>query len=172
MTMKAKINVGQTTTTLVRAVLVSLLLAGGGCDGGGGRGAGGAGDGSVDAGDYHLSALCTGLLTNAMAASFVTPSGTCGPSDGSGLVLPGYDWADQDTGGSGACNIPNGDIAYAVDECWAAVCDGRWGLPDFAKTHDDNAAAYVDDASQLCGNNGQVIGSGITCRFEQIWDCP
>lgn len=137
----------------------------------GGGGTGSPGD-SIDTGDYHLSALCTSLVNHAMAADFVSPKGECGPADGSGFVLPGYDWADQDTGGSGACNISNGDIAYAVDECWAAVCNGRWGHPDFAEMHDDNAAMYVNDARDLCGSNGQVIGDGITCRFEQIWACP
>ncbi len=95
--------------------------------------------------------------------------GNCS-SDSSKFTLPDTSYILNDPN-IDVCGISDGDIAYAVDECFAAACDGQLGLIDIAKTHDANAAMYVADAKDLCGSSGQSLGN-VTCRFSDVWSCP
>lgn len=120
--------------------------------------------GGVNSGFYPLSAVCRMLLSSPKI-----PAGVCS-NDAKDFILPDTGYILDDPN-DGVCGTADTDIAYAVDECFAAACDGQLHLDDFAATHAMNAQMYVSDAEALCAGAGPAF-SGVHCTFADVWSCP
>jgi hypothetical protein len=130
----------------------------------GDSGASGDGGGTVNSGSYPLSSVCQMLLTAPHIGA-----GTCS-SNAADFALPDTSYILDDPNND-VCGISGGDIAYAIDECFAAACDGELGLTDIAAMHDQTAQGYVNAAVELCSTSGQTVGN-VHCRFSDVWSCP
>ena len=118
-------------------------------------------------GGSALGAPCDALLAKA-------PPGTCGPSDGSGFSVPNRNWMQSDVNrarGGDNCTIADGDVADAINHCFAAECNKRWGLNQNIRSHMIAAKADIDAVKEMCGSRAQPFGS-LQCAFTTYYPCP
>lgn len=58
-----------------------------------------------------------------------------------------------------ACAAADGNLAQAINECWAASCNTD---PSLRSSHIQTAQSYLDSAAELCG--GVVFNQDTPCR--------
>jgi hypothetical protein len=133
--------------------------------GGSPQDAGGAGRPSP--GTYGLSPECTKLLAAVPDGWFTSANCT---KDSATFHLPDTSTLQNDPHAD-VCGVSDGDVAMAVNYCYAAACDGGLGITTQASSYDQQAKQQLQNAADLCASSSQSLAT-VGCAFVSVWSCP